>query len=78
MPEADWAQQCHQLEARLAEAHAQLAEALGGEEHVHAQADRIVELVSRWVTEWRAENSRLVHRIDQQAETIATLQLQNR
>ncbi|KAF0290052.1 hypothetical protein FJT64_011769 [Amphibalanus amphitrite] len=64
--------------AQLAETRAQLAETLAGQEHVHAQADLIVELVSGWVTEWRAENGRLTRRVDQQADTIAALQAENR
>ncbi|XP_043228161.1 unconventional myosin-XVIIIa-like [Amphibalanus amphitrite] len=66
------------LQAQLAETRAQLAETLAGQEHVHAQADLIVELVSGWVTEWRAENGRLTRRVDQQADTIAALQTENR
>ncbi|KAF0292238.1 hypothetical protein FJT64_009751 [Amphibalanus amphitrite] len=66
------------LQAQLAETRAQLAETLAGQEHVHAQADLIVELVSGWVAEWRAENGRLTRRVDQQADTIAALQVENR
>ncbi|XP_037084756.1 cytospin-A-like [Pollicipes pollicipes] len=48
------------------------------EEDVHAQADVIVEHVTAWLAEWRSENQRLGQRVDQQAETIAALQMENR